>query len=77
MGQLRMRGPAGAQFEFTLAAIAQNLPRLAKLTVHPPDTGALRVALVASCVGALASPTAHSGLAAKGFDSKFLKISTH
>ncbi|MGZ8831008.1 MAG: transposase, partial [Thermoanaerobaculia bacterium] len=31
MGRLRLRGPAGAQFEFTLAAIAQNLRRLAKL----------------------------------------------
>jgi Transposase DDE domain len=38
LGRLRLRGPAGAQFEFTLAAIAQNLRRLAKLTLHPPDT---------------------------------------
>jgi hypothetical protein len=44
MGRLRLRGPAGAQFEFTLAAIAQNLRRLAKLTVHPPDMSAARVA---------------------------------
>jgi hypothetical protein len=44
MGRLRLRGPAGAQFEFTLAAIAQNLRRLARLTVHPPDKTALRVA---------------------------------
>ena len=44
MGRLRLRGPAGAQFEFTLAAIAQNLRRLAKLAVHPPDTAAPRVA---------------------------------
>ena len=44
MGRLRLRGPAGAQFEFTLAAIAQNLRRLAKLTVHPPDRTALCVA---------------------------------
>ena len=44
MGRLRLRGPAGAQFEFTFAAIAQNLRRLAKLTVHRPDTGAPRVA---------------------------------
>lgn len=44
MGRLRLRGPAGAQFEFTLAAIAQNLRRLARLTVHPPDSTALRVA---------------------------------
>lgn len=38
MGRLRLRGPAGAQFEFTFAAIAQNLRRLAKLTFRPPDT---------------------------------------
>ena len=44
LGRLRLRGPAGAQFEFTLAAIAQNLRRLAKLTVHPPDMSATRVA---------------------------------
>jgi hypothetical protein len=33
---LRLRGPSGAQFEFTLAAIAQNLRRLAKLVARPP-----------------------------------------
>jgi len=44
MGRLRLRGPAGAQFEFTLAAIAQNLRRLAKLTFHPPDPAEVRVA---------------------------------
>ncbi len=44
LGRLRLRGPAGAQFEFTLAAIAQNLRRLAKLTFHPPDKATLRVA---------------------------------
>jgi hypothetical protein len=44
MGRLRLRGPAGAQFESTLAAIAQNLRRLAKLAVHPPDSAAPRVA---------------------------------
>jgi hypothetical protein len=33
---LRLRGPCGAQFEFTLAAIAQNLRRLAKLVARPP-----------------------------------------
>jgi len=43
MGRLRLRGPAGAQFEFALAAIAQNLHRLARLTVHPPDIVAPRV----------------------------------
>jgi len=36
LGRLRLRGPHGAQFEFTLAAIAQNLRRLAKLVVRPP-----------------------------------------
>ncbi len=36
LGRLRLRGPRGAQFEFTLAAIAQNLRRLAKLAAHPP-----------------------------------------
>jgi hypothetical protein len=30
------RPPSGAQFEFTMAAIAQNLRRLAKLVVRPP-----------------------------------------
>jgi hypothetical protein len=29
LGRLRLRGPRGARFEFTLAAIAQNLRRLA------------------------------------------------
>jgi len=36
LGRLRLRGPSGAQFEFTLAAIVQNLRRLAKLVVRPP-----------------------------------------
>jgi transposase len=31
LGQLRLRGPTGARDEFTLAAIAQNLRKLAKL----------------------------------------------
>jgi len=35
LGRLRLRGPRGAQDEFTLAAIAQNLRRLAKLTAQP------------------------------------------
>jgi transposase len=38
LGRLRLRGPAGAQFEFTLAAIAQNLRRLAMLAARPPPT---------------------------------------
>src|SRR5436189_3322324 len=36
LGRLRLRGPCGAQFEFTLAAIAQNVRRLAKLVARPP-----------------------------------------
>jgi Transposase DDE domain len=36
LGRLRLRGPRGAQFEFTLAAIAQNLRRLANLGARPP-----------------------------------------
>lgn len=36
LGRLRLRGPCGAQDEFTLAAIAQNLRRLAKLIPRPP-----------------------------------------
>ena len=43
LGRLRLRGPRGAQDEFTLAAIAQNLRRLAKLMARPPPT-------VAACV---------------------------
>src|SRR5205809_2063885 len=36
LGRLRLRGPRGAQFEFTLAAIAQHLRSLAKLVGRPP-----------------------------------------
>jgi len=36
LGRLRLRGPRGAQFEFMLAAIAQNLRRLIKLIARPP-----------------------------------------
>src|SRR5689334_25308135 len=36
LNRLRLRGPCGAQDEFTLAAIAQNVRRLAKLVTRPP-----------------------------------------
>jgi Transposase DDE domain len=36
IGRLRLRCPRGAQDEFVLAAIAQNLRRLAKLVTKPP-----------------------------------------
>ena len=44
LSRLRIRGPSGAQDEFTLAAIAQNLRRLAKLTAKPPDAVKMLVA---------------------------------
>ena len=44
LGRLRLRGPRGAQDEFTLAAIAQNLRRLAKLMARPPPKAALCLA---------------------------------
>jgi hypothetical protein len=43
LGRLRLRGPRGAQDEFVLAAIAQNLRRLASLA-RPPPAGALCIA---------------------------------
>ena len=39
--RLRLRGPSGARDEFTLAATAQNLRKLAKLMFHPPPLAAL------------------------------------
>ncbi len=44
LGRLKLRGPRGAQFEFTLAAVAQNLRRLAKLVVRPPPAAEARFA---------------------------------
>jgi hypothetical protein len=41
LNRLRLRGPSGAQFEFTLAAIAQNLRRLAKIVSSPSPAIAL------------------------------------
>lgn len=35
LGRLRLRGPCGARDEFLLAAIAQNLRKLAKLILIP------------------------------------------
>jgi len=39
LGRLRLRGPCGVQDEFTLAATAQNLRKLAKLKPKVPATG--------------------------------------
>ncbi|WP_106607204.1 hypothetical protein [Shimia abyssi] len=38
-GRLRLRGPCGVQDEFTLASIAQNLRKLAKLRPMSPAFG--------------------------------------
>ena len=44
LDRLRLRGPRGAQDEFTLAAIAQNLHRLASMSARPPPSQALCLA---------------------------------
>ena len=44
LGRLRLCGPRGAQDEFTLAAIAQNLSSLAKPVTGPPSLAAQPVA---------------------------------
>jgi hypothetical protein len=44
LSRLRLRGPRGAQDEFTLAAIAQNLCRLVNLVARPPPLAAACVA---------------------------------
>jgi transposase len=41
LGRLRLRGPRGAQDAFVLAAIAQNLRRVASLVARPPPAAAL------------------------------------
>jgi hypothetical protein len=43
LDRLRLRGPRGAQDEFTLATIAQNLRRLAKLVTEPSPLAARRI----------------------------------
>jgi hypothetical protein len=44
LDRLRLCGPSGAQFEFTLATIAQNLRRLAKIVSRPQPAIALGAA---------------------------------
>ena len=41
LSRLRLRGPSGVQFEFTLAAIAQNLRWLARLVARPPPAASV------------------------------------
>src|SRR5262249_54395384 len=36
LGRLRLRGPCGAQFEFTLPASAKTSRSLARLVIRPP-----------------------------------------
>ena len=55
LGRLRLRGPRGAQDEFTLAAIAQNLRRLAKLVVRPPPAVRPLCCVIVLAIGANAS----------------------
>jgi len=45
LGRLRLRGPRGAQDEFTLAAIAQNLRRMAKLITYSPPIAPCHTAI--------------------------------
>jgi len=49
LGRLRLRGPRGAQDEFTLAATAQNLRRLAKLVTGPPPLAGQHLATAPGC----------------------------
>jgi hypothetical protein len=51
LDRLRLRGPSRAQFEFTLAAIAQNLRRLAKLARHPPASHLRRMRCLSTAFG--------------------------
>jgi hypothetical protein len=44
LGRLRLRGPRGAQDEFVLAAIAQNLRQLTSLVARPPPANAVCIA---------------------------------
>src|SRR5215208_5141172 len=50
LGRLRLRGPRGAQDEFVLAAIAQNMRRPATLVARPPPAQALCIAYRGICV---------------------------
>ena len=43
LGRLRLRGPCGARDEFILAAIAQNLRKLAMILSRPPPIDAVAV----------------------------------
>ena len=58
LGRLRLGGPRGVQFEFTLAAIAQNLRRLARLVARPPPA-------VAECVDKRRSDARSAGSASR------------
>jgi hypothetical protein len=42
LGQLRLRGPSGAHDEFLLAAVAQNLRRMAKKLAAVAHVGSLK-----------------------------------
>ena len=77
LGRLRLRGPAGARFEFTLAAIAQNLRAGAPSTQHGRTmrcvSGVRRVGCVRhQCRGVSA---AHAGRRPRDREPKFSDLS--
>ena len=55
LGRLRLRGPRGAQDEFTLAAIAQNLRRLANQTGCSTTTSRCFVCCITAAVASIAA----------------------
>ena len=59
LGRLRLRGPRGAQDEFTLAAIAQNLRRLGKLVARPPPQGRGVRCVSVACVSPVRPSCSH------------------
>ncbi len=71
LGRLRLRGPRGAQDEFTLAAIAQNLRRLAQVRRQTAATGHGVRCVSVACVGASASkpPSPRGARQPAGFDT--------
>jgi hypothetical protein len=44
LGRFRLPGPRGAQDEFTLAVVAQNLRRLGKFVARPPPQASACIA---------------------------------
>src|SRR5215831_17764857 len=66
LARLRLRGPSGAQFEFTLAAIAQNLKRLANLCLAHHRSRPWCAWRKLQCVPSPQTPTLRPECTAKG-----------